>query len=125
MTPFTPQHTRGGSATIIRAGLSTAFVLALLAAYVTQSFSLAFAMFGGAAAGVALVLLWVQHQEDKSPPLPPGALWSGLATVRVRDVTRSPLLDTVTVSRAAHARARRRPARGAVGDIVVNPDNLI
>ena len=60
----------------------------------------------------------------RSAPLPPGALWSGLATVRVCDVVRSPLLDTVSVSRSAVVLARRRPARGAVGDVVVHPDNL-
>lgn len=124
MTPFSPQGPRAGAGRIIRTGLAVAFALALLAVYFTQSIALAFAMFGGAAACLALALLWVQWHEDRSPPLPPGAIWTGLATIRVHDMTRTPLLDTVSVSRTALALARRRPARGAVGDAVVDPENL-
>ncbi|MGH9126199.1 MAG: hypothetical protein ACRDZ8_15960 [Acidimicrobiales bacterium] len=124
LTPFRPESPRAGIGRVIRTGLGVAFALALLAVYFTESIALAFAMFGGAAACIALALLWVQRLEDKSPALPPGALWTGLATVRVRDVTRSPLLDTVVVSRPALAMARHRPARGAVGDVVVDPENL-
>lgn len=100
--------------------MTTTFALALLAFLASGSVFVAGAMFVAAGAAVAAASLWVRGQELKAAVIPEGALWSGPATIRVCDVLESPLLDTVTVRRLAEVLAWRRPARGAVGDIVVD-----
>ncbi len=118
MTPFSRRGSRGTKTKLLRAGATTAFALAVLAFFASGSVLAAGAMFVFSGACVAAVLQWVRRQEQKSAVVPAGALWSGPATVRVLDVLESPLLDSVTVRRPGSA--DRRPARGAVGDIVVD-----
>jgi hypothetical protein len=120
LKPLSPRGSRGARTQLVRAGVTTAFALALLAFFATGSTAVAGIMFLVGAACVAAVLLWVRGQERKATAIPEGALWSGPVTVRVRDMLESPLLDTVSVRRAAEALAWRRPARGAIGDVVVD-----
>src|SRR5580704_11080125 len=107
MTPFSHRGPGRARTQLIRAGMTTAFALALLAFFASGSLVVAGAMFVVSAACVAGALLWVQRQERRAAVVPDGALWTGPATVRVRDMVTSPLLDTVTVSRPALARAQR------------------
>jgi hypothetical protein len=126
MSLFSP---RGGPRTrrqLVGAGATTAFALGLLAVLATGSLVAGAVMFGLSAICVVAVLAWVARRERESAAalvvLSEGALWSGSATIRVRDLLDSPLLDTVRVRRPG--RARRRSSQGAVGTLVVGASGL-
>jgi hypothetical protein len=105
-----------------RAALTTAVVLGLLAFLATGSAAAAAVMLVGSAACAAAVVRYVRRREPAGATVPGGALWAGLATVRVLDLLGCPLLDTVTVHRPG--RAERHPARGAPGELVIDRDGL-
>jgi len=100
----------------------TAVALALIALIITRSPLVVVVMFVVSAACAAGALAWVRHREHPPVDVPAGALWAGPATVRAVDLLGCPLLDTVTVKHPAAA--RRRPAKGVPGDLVLEKDGL-
>jgi hypothetical protein len=122
MTPFPFKAGRRGPPALLRAGVTTAFALGLLALIATGSPVAGGVMMLASGACVAGALSWVRHRERQSVEVPDGSLWAGSATIRIRDALACPLFDTVTVRRPN--RARRHPALGASGDAVVDADGL-
>jgi len=122
MTPFSFGAKNRGRAQVIRAGGTTTFALGLLALIATDSIVDAGVMLVASGTCVAVALSWVAHKERRSADVPEGALWAGRATVRVLDLLGCPLLDTVTVRRPTAA--KRHPAMGALGDVVLDRDGL-
>jgi len=100
----------------------TSLAFGLLGLLATGSVPVALVMFAFAGVCVAGVLRWVRHRQHPPAEPAPGTLWAGPATVRVANLLQCPLLDTVTVKRPGAA--RRRPARGAPGDLVMNAGDL-